>query len=161
MRRAVTPAIPPSMYRHFAVMTLLLTTALAMFADGENREAHATLTAKPAARPSAPAVIATASPTTTSQTAGAWDADSEGESTFGQPMQRLISGASSMIPDLDQIVAPGYSPEYLASLSDEERQLLLQGLQDNGMLDADIQSDRAAALSAASRSRSGSASGGD
>jgi hypothetical protein len=73
-------------------------------------------------------------------------------------MESLISGAGSMIPDLDEIVAPGYSPEYLASLSEEERQLLLQGLQDNGMLEPDIQSDRTAAISAASRRRSGAAS---
>ena len=38
MRRAVTPAIPPSMYRHFAIVTVALTMGLAMFADGENRE---------------------------------------------------------------------------------------------------------------------------
>jgi hypothetical protein len=149
------------MYRHFAVITLLLTTALAMFADGENREAQAAHTTRPAAEPAAPAVIATAPRTTAPQSAGSWGFDADGESGFGQPMERLISGASSIIPDLDEVVAPGYSPEYLASLSEEERRLLLQGLQDNGMLDADIQSDRAAALSAASRRRSGRASGDD
>jgi hypothetical protein len=161
MRRAVTPAIPPSMYRHFAVITLLLTTALAMFANGENREAQAAQSPRPAARPTPAAAIATRSPTTASQPASAWGFDSDGEGSFGQPMERLISGASSLMPDLDEVVAPGYSPEYLASLSEEERRLLLQGLQDNGMLDAEIQSDRAAALSAASQRRSGSASAGD
>jgi len=70
----------------------------------------------------------------------------------------VISGASSMIPDLDEIVAPGYSPEYLASLSEEERELLLRGLQENGMLEPDIQSDRSAAIEAASGRRSGAAS---
>lgn len=31
--------IPPKMYRHFAVVTLLLTACIALFADGERREA--------------------------------------------------------------------------------------------------------------------------
>ena len=76
-------------------------------------------------------------------------------------MERLIDRAGGVIPDLDEIVAPGYSPEYLASLSEEERELLLQGLQENGMLEPEIQSDRSAAISAASRRRSGAASRGD
>ena len=159
MRRAVTPAIPPSMYRHFAVMTLVVTTGLAMFADGENRQAQATQVDRPAPRPAVPATIATASPT--QQSAGGWGAESEFDSGFGKPMERLISGAGSVIPDLDEIAAPGYSPEYLASLSEEERELLLRGLQQNGMLEPEIQSDRSAAISAASRRRSGAGPRGD
>lgn len=31
--------VPPRMYRHFAVVTVLLTLCIAIFADGENREA--------------------------------------------------------------------------------------------------------------------------
>jgi hypothetical protein len=157
MRRAVTPAIPVSMYRHFAVVTLVITAGLAMFADGENREARAAQVAKPA--PPSPAVLATATPTPGSrQSAGAWGADSEFDNAFGQPMERLVAGASNVIPDLSDVAAPGYSPEYLASLSEEERQLLLQGLQENGMLAPDIQSQRSAAISAASRRRSQGAS---
>ena len=61
MRRAVTPAIPPSMYRHFAIVTLALTTGLAMFAQGENREAQAAQAprAQPT-KPAAPPVLARA-----------------------------------------------------------------------------------------------------
>lgn len=143
------------MYRHFAVITLVLTTGLAMFADGENREAHATQVGPPSPRPSAPAVLATAAPTR--QSAGAWAPDSDFDGAFGNPMERVISGASSLIPDLGEMVAPGYSPEYLASLSEEERELLLRGLQENGMLEPDIQSDRSAAIDAASGRRSGAA----
>ncbi len=33
--------VPTKMYRHFAVVTVLLTASLAMFADGENREYYA------------------------------------------------------------------------------------------------------------------------
>ena len=158
MRRAVTPAIPPSMYRHFAIVTLALTTGLAMFAQGENREAQAVQVARPQpARSAAPPVLARATPSS-QPSAGAWGSDSEFDSSFGRPMESLIDGAGSLIPDLDAIVAPGYSPEYLASLSAAEREMLLQGLQDNGMLSPDIQEERAAALNAASRRRSGAAS---
>jgi hypothetical protein len=160
MRRTVTPAIPPSMYRHFAIVTLALTTGLAMFAQGENREAQAAHVARPQpAKPAAPAVLATASPSAASQVSpGAWGSDSEFDNSFGKPMENLIDGASSLIPDLDAIAAPGYSPEYLASLSAEEREMLLQGLQDNGMLAPDVQEERVTALNAASRRRSGAAS---
>jgi hypothetical protein len=33
--------VPPKMYRHFAVITLLITACIAIFADGERREAMA------------------------------------------------------------------------------------------------------------------------
>ena len=160
MRRAGTPAIPPKMYRHFAIVTLALTTGLAMFAQGENREAQAAQVARPQpTRSPAPPVLARAAPSSTSQpSASAWGSDSEFDNGFGKPMENLIGGGSSLIPDLDAIAAPGYSPEYLASLSAEEREMLLQGLQDNGMLAPDIQEERIAALSAASRRRSGAAS---
>jgi hypothetical protein len=160
MRRAVTPAIPPSMYRHFAIVTLALTTGLAMFAQGENREVQAARVVRPQpASSAAPPVLARATPSATSQQSpGAWGSDSEFDNSFGRPMENLIDGAGSLIPDLDAIAAPGYSPEYLASLSAEEREMLLQGLRDNGMLSPDIQEERAAALNAASRRRSGAAS---
>src|SRR5687768_1881042 len=110
MRRAATPAIPPSMYRHFAVVTLALTTGLAMFAQGENREAQAAQVVRPQpAKSAAPPVLARAAPSATSQPSpGAWGSDSEFDSGFGKPMENLIDGAGSLIPDLDAVAAPGY-----------------------------------------------------
>ena len=158
MRRAVTPPIPPSMYRHFAIVTLALTTGLAMFAQGENREVEAAQVARPQpVKSAAPSVLARATPSAQSSS-GSWGSDSEFDGSFGRPMENLIEGAGSLIPDLDALGAPGYSPEYLASLSAEEREMLLQGLQENGMLAPDIQEERVAALNAASRRRSGTAS---
>ena len=55
MRRTVTPSIQLSMYRHFAIVSVLLTAGLAMFVQGENGEAAKALmlqeeaTAAPAA----------------------------------------------------------------------------------------------------------------
>lgn len=160
MRRSATPAIPPSMYRHFAIVTVAITAGLAMFADGENREAQAAQVAeaKPAKR-AAPVALVTASPKTTRrQEADGWGGFDVSSSPVGSP-----SGGSSrrVGSDFDGIAAPGYSSEYLASLSEEERELLLRGLQENGMLEPDVQSERAAALGAASRRRSGAPFGND
>jgi hypothetical protein len=39
MARISTPALTPKMYRHFAVVTMMGTVLLAMFSNGENRQA--------------------------------------------------------------------------------------------------------------------------
>ena len=38
MARAPAPTLSPQMFRHFAVVTVVITGLIAMFADGENRE---------------------------------------------------------------------------------------------------------------------------
>ena len=158
MRRAVTPAIPPSMFRHFAVVTIVLTLGLAMFAEGENREASEVLvrSARPESAP-APQFAAAASHNAASTArAFASDMSADFDDSFGKPMERVASRLrTDVMPDLTGMTVPGYSPEYLASLSEEERALLLQGLQENGMLAPDIRGDRSAAIIAASGRRSG------
>lgn len=42
MAQLTQPTISPKMFRHFAIVTVAITVALAVFADGENREAMAT-----------------------------------------------------------------------------------------------------------------------
>jgi hypothetical protein len=130
MRRAVTPVIPPSMYRHFAIITVVLTAGLAMFADGENREAQAA-PAAPAARPAAPVTMATAAPTAASRRSpGWWDGESEFDSGFGQPAEPLSdSGSSSEVANATATPSPRRSPAGPAALTEEERELLLAGLQ--------------------------------
>jgi hypothetical protein len=128
MRRAVTPAIPPSAYRHFAIVTLALTVGLAMFADGENREAQAAQVARPKPAPSA-TPVAFASPSATAGTQRAphgWD-DSDSTGGFGEPMQRLLGGSDSgLIPGPDTAHPSQPPADYLATLSREERERLLQ-----------------------------------
>lgn len=161
MRRAVTPAIAPSLYRHFAVVTVLLTAILAMFAEGESLEAQAAAVAQPAsAKPAAQAVLATANGATR-QAPGWWYVDSYSDSDTSGTLSGLIGGDSGVIPDFGDTEVPGYSPEYLASLTEEERELLLAGLEKNGMLEPEIRDRSSAALAAASSRRSGAASGGD
>ena len=161
MRRTVAYTVPPSMFRHFAIVTLAITAGLAMFADGEGREAQAAQLSRPApARPAAPATLARAPDP--EDEFGSWgdesDFDDGGGGGFGSPTESF-GGGSDYVADLADVMAPGYPPEYLESLSEEERALLLQGLQANGMLTPEIRRQRRAALSAASDRRSGTSSG--
>lgn len=130
MRRSVTPVIPPSMYRHFAIITVVLTAGLAMFADGENREARAA-PATPTAKPAAPVTLATAAPTAESRPSpGWWDGEPEFDNDFGQPAEPVSgSGSSSELADATATPSPRRSPAGPASLTEEERELLLAGLQ--------------------------------
>jgi hypothetical protein len=164
MRRSRTPAIPPKMYRHFALVTVLLTAVIAMFASGENRNAVSTHIEEQTAeneqrresyaRFGAPKVGGTPAPT-----AGSF-ADHEGE--FGRPMDNPRGGLSSSVMARQYAgETVGYSPEYLASLSPEERELLLKGLDENGLLTDEARADRGAALAAASSRRSGAPTSSD
>ena len=157
MRRNVTPVVPPSMYRHFAVVTVLLTVGLAIVAEGENRQAQAAPTAQ-AAPARVEATIAVAN-RATPEMPGWWEADSLADGDTGGSGGGLAGSGSGSMSDLGDV--PGYSPEYLASLDDEERELLISGLQDSGMLDPDMREERSTALIAASSRRSGSASSGE
>jgi len=169
MARALTPAVPPKMYRHFAVFTIALTAGLAMFADGENREAiaaridqqqhDAELRRASAARFGAPR-IGHASP---KPDRGFDDESLRSDHPFGQPMTtfgpQLTYRRTHVIPtDLAaQAVEAGYSEEYLASLSEEERDRLLEGLRENHLLSPAERNRITARLDAASRRRSGGA----
>jgi hypothetical protein len=158
MRRA-TPAIPPKMYRHFAVVTILLTAVLALFADGENGEAARALVAQQAANPppAGPPRLVQKAPVS------AWSSDGDDSGfEFGSPMENLVgSDGGGIFPDLELAQEAGYSEEYLTSLSPEERELLLKGLQENGMLSPEAHDSRARSLAAASDRRSGAPDGDD
>jgi hypothetical protein len=161
MRRA-TPAIPPKMYRHFAVVTILLTAGLALFAEGENGDAARALVARePAnARLAGQPQLVRAAP------ASAWfSPTSEADASdfeFGSPMDDAVaSDDGALAPGLEQAQEAGYSEEYLASLGAEERELLLDGLRENGMLSPEIRDDHARSLAAASSRRSGAPDGDD
>jgi hypothetical protein len=126
--RRVAPAIPPSVFRHFAIVTLALTTTLAMFAEGENREVQpAGIQPGAAEEKQAPAIVRREPAQASAPASFGWNDDSDVDGGFGQPMERLLgTGGSSLIPEEARSGA-GYSPEYLASLSEEERELLLRG----------------------------------
>ena len=126
MRRSATPAIPPSLYRHFAVLTVVAAAGLAMFADGDNREAQAAQVAQAqhVARPAQP-VIARAAPTAaTGSSSGGWD-EADFDGTFGAPMETPV-GDSRVATDIGED-----SPPAPATLSSVEREVLLRGLREH------------------------------
>jgi hypothetical protein len=159
MRRAVAPAVPPKAYRHFAIVTLAVTASLAMFAEGEGRERQGPQSARPSsAVASAPATLAV-SPEIEESAYDGWDGGDDSDGGFGSAAGAVFGGSDSgFIPDLDSLTLPGYPEDYLATLSEAERELLLQGLRENGMLAPELREQRRAALEAASDRRSGTPS---
>lgn len=163
MARPLPSVIPPKMYRHFALVTVLLTASVAMFADGESRQAATTQAAKDAEAPVQQERLAPpASPPVSGRASdrherfvqsGGFDGF---DASFGMPMDRamgsLATHANRLAPEATQT---GYSAAYLASLDAAERELLLYGLQQEGMLSPGERERRTAALVAASEARSG------
>ena len=139
------------MYRHFAVITLTVTGLLALFAEGEKAEAvtrQAELQSReePAQTASEPQQ---AQQPVIQQPGGVWGDDG---ATFGSAVSR--GGASSWWPELS---ARGYSPEYLARMSDEERRALEAAIAENTGPSPSGNRAEIARLEAASSARSGSA----
>lgn len=162
MSRASTSPIPPKMYRHFAIITIAFTALLALFAEGEKQEeiTHQALRKldrqQAEARDGLRATLASAP--VDGNAMETYDAlrgnDGFGQDVaFGQPTEGApMSGGSAVI------VPAGYTPlseEYLATLSEEEREALLKGLEEAGMLDPKRRQELIAALDRASAVRSG------
>lgn len=164
MVRPTAPAIPLRMYRHFAVATLALTSAMALFADGESRAAVSerlteeqqanALRRESRERFGAPR-LARAQPTPVST----FEETPALGGEFGAPMAKPNGRFSRNGSGMDRASAAqqlGYTQEYLDSLSAEERELLLKGLEQNGLLSEENRTRQAAAIQSASARRSGS-----
>ena len=126
MARIRESAVQHKMYRHFAVVTVALTGTLAFFAEGERGKADG---AAPVAQISSEtpeaAARQVAAPEPAPQTGWADDGGTfDFDTSFGNPMGG--STVSSYLPSFggEMFAARGYSPEYLALLSDEERRAL-------------------------------------
>jgi len=131
--RRVTPAIPPSLYRHFAIVTLTLTTALAMFAEGETREAKdAHLEPEPVEQ-ERPPVIAWRPASTSSAPAPpplGWHDDAGFEDDFGQPMETPLGTSDD--GTFSQATRDGAaSPGESLRAQDAERELMRRGLRES------------------------------
>jgi len=169
MARTLTPTIPPKMYRHFALVTVLLTAGIAMFASGENREAAAAqieerqqrqeFEQKSREKFGPPTVGRRAEPRH-----GTFASDDEVfDQRFGRPTARSGGWASTAdsAPQAARASQAGYSEQYLATLSDEGRELLRAEMEAENRLSPEEREQRDAALLAASSRRSGGASIGD
>jgi hypothetical protein len=159
MVRALPSAVPPKMYRHFALVTVLLTLGVAMFADGENREVAAAQVEQPETtrRDDSEVVKPPIADRPEHRQRSRRTSEFDGfDPSFGAPMdaQRasLASGAAAVASAVSQT---GYSDEYLASLDAQKRALLIAELEKEGLASADERERKTAALVASSEARSG------
>lgn len=161
MAQLSAPPIPLKMYRRFAVATVLVTACIAMFADGEEREARVghleVETSAVEEEDNSGATLVRRE--STQQRSGFNDTGQYDVGDFGSPMIVPPSGGTSgRVPTKTrQSAIPGYTQEYLDSLSEEEYQRLLESLSDEGILDPRERQRNINALEAASRRRSGNA----
>jgi hypothetical protein len=162
MARKQPSVIPPKVYRHFALVTVLLTAGIAMFADSENREASAQVAPRESGLRQESIPKPLVAPRTTRRKHH-FAQDGEGfAAPFGAPMDEapgsLVAQTTQLAPD----AAPaGYSDHYLASLGPDERRLLLEGLEKEGLLSPEEREHKSRALIAASQARSGGSAAND
>lgn len=165
MARALPSAVPPKMYRHFALVTVLLTLGIAMFADGENREAAAAQVERreereqirrdDAAEAAGPAIVRR-SPVPRRERPRQHIGFDGFDPSFGAPMDSPMRSLASYATGVASAATQaGYPDAYLASLGAEERALLVDGLEKEGMLSRDERERKSAALIAASEARGG------
>ena len=166
MARTLTPTIiPPKMYRHFALVTVLLTLGVAMFASGENRQAVAAQIEErqqqqELERESNERFGPREAAHRPRRAAAKFSSDHEVfDHSFGRPMN-TTRGASGTRGITAAVAAPSgaqpvYTEQYLAALGDDERKLLLAGLERERQLSDAERAQRDAALIAASDRRSG------
>lgn len=167
MARVAQPKIPMRIYQHFAVVTIVVTLGVAVFADGETREAagqEVTPQTAPVAKSSTIPKLAR------SKTAGSFGEDEGGSAAFGDDMamgSASDTGSdrgndSGIIPDelpddatTNAALAAGYPASVLAAMSVAEREQLVKSLRDAGIADSEVRQARAASLLASSQQRSG------
>lgn len=112
MRRSSPSPIPPSMYRHFAAITLALTMGLAMFANGENHEARATqidqVEVEVAAQEEPARIVKAPKASAPAAASSQWYSEAL-DSAFGQPMDRPLGSSNS-----------GFIPEEIEEMAAEQ-----------------------------------------
>jgi hypothetical protein len=166
MAQLSKPAIPPKMYKHFAVATCALTALLALFASGAPQDDTA---GRPTAQPTR---SATPSPRTSPTPAyGQAQFDTGGKIEAGNgyqvyqeydsAYQRTVSGRGT-IGEIGASSQPragsenaGFTREYLDSLTDEELEELLRQLRAGGVADPATRAQIMQVLETGSRRRSG------
>jgi len=170
VRRAQSNAVTAQMYRHFAVLTVGVTLAVGVFADGESRKAIAS-----EARAAAPAPKA--GPTELvrkdSRAHGSFASDEGFDQNFGAPMDSAgASAQDGVLPDnLTQSPDPGVpagftqygvSSAVWASLTEDQRKALMARQKaERAAAEAPERAKQIEDLLAASRARSGTATTGE
>ncbi|GEM_PF-989175 len=165
MAQLKMPPLPMKMYRHFAIITVLLTACIAVFADGGNDEFAARQQQSDGIRytpqtgkrhtDGAPR-YGEAQLTDNRSNSGSFGEEAS-PGSFGEPTDRAsgVGASSSVIPDMPASDDRA-TDQWLAELSEEERAQLLAQLDSAGIDDEDERARQLAVLAATSRRRIGS-----
>lgn len=145
---------PPTtrMYRHFAVVTVVVTGLLAVFAEGEKAELHAA-TVEHRDLPAEAADVVPARPATVRAPGGVWGSDA---TSFAASAAGSIDWSANSGPAWGDPSGGGYTSDYLAGLSETDRAALEAAMAENAAGSPGESRARLARLEAASRLRSGS-----
>lgn len=167
MARVSKSTIPVTMYRHFAVVTVSLTFVLAIFAHGESRSAMAAeldeQQHQAELRLQSAAMVGTAKigvkkPGPAADPTGFGEDESMGAPTVqvgGNSSGSVMPEGAAYTGSMAAAQGVGYPAAQLAAMSKGERDQLVKGLRDAGIVTPEQRRLRAAALLAASSSRSG------
>lgn len=168
MARKPSPqAITAKMYRHFAVITVALTLTLALFADGENRQAVAEeververeneLARAEAEKLGAPKLFRRAP-----EQSGGGSFGPDTDASYGAPMDNgggnvtRVQRSASMPVTSGELIDLGLSEEELAALTPEQLEELLEQLRASRQAASSAEREsQVARLLDRSRSRSG------
>lgn len=169
MAKIKKPPVPAKMYRHFAVVTVALTAALALFAQGENREyyeeqaAAEERAAEEEAAPrqaagqqgNAPAYGEAKLARRDSSGSVGFDSGPEFDRSFGRGSGPQGGRYSSQIVPAENSENARFTASHLDKLSEEELQRLLEAIREDGITNEQDRMRAIAVMEAASRRRSG------
>ena len=166
VRKAQSQPVTARMYRHFAIFTVAITAAMALFADGENREAVASEIAKQ--RPVQPGGAVGTLVRKELRPTGGFGPDETFDSSFGAPADG--SGASQtgfipsdFAPDQGNGLPEGYtiygiSAADWAKLTEEQKKALIARYEaEQAAAESPARTEQIESLVAASRARAGRA----
>lgn len=161
MAKITKPPIPMQMYRHFAVVTVLLAGAMAFLASEDRGETGERLAAAPAASPETPRASNTPAygeaQLINSGGSGSFGSEASPGGGMGRPSRRVDDNPfvnSAELPATNSENA-GFTPAYLDSLTEAELDALLRGMREGGITTEAQRRQATAVMEAASRRRSG------
>ncbi len=161
MAKLSKPPVPVKMYKHFAAVTIVMTAAIAMFADEDQRAVaearEPRMVAQTERSNTTPAFGEARLVRAEAEVQGSFG--SEGDDGFGQPMletggdnrssiaRRAVSNSRQALPNM--------TPEEVAALSQEEYERLLELYAAAGVIEDIDRSAQMSEVEAASARRSG------
>lgn len=167
MAKVSKSAIPLTMYKHFAIVTLSLTAVIAMFADGGSRQRQAGQVetsvdeVEPEVTSSQP-IIRTSPVIDTSRTPGSFGSEDNGD--YGRPTVTLAAGGGGRSGTFhspsagSRAAVAGYDQDTIEMMTEEEYRAFLDALPREtveSMVSPEERAAQIAALERASANRSG------